>query len=849
MRTYADARHCPDCGSPLPDTPAGCPACGLPLQGQAAAALFATFQEADRLLAQLRAMPRPATVGAPAAEPAPAASGSPPESPLPEVSGEGAGLPPTGYPTTQAPPPRRGLSGASVPQILLTLGALCLLVAAVTFLAVAWEILGVGGRTAVLVGFTVTAGLLTAWLWRRGLRMAAEALSVVTAGLLTLDLVGASDAGWVGVHDGGLVLLVGTVLAGAGLAATAATRDARPLLAPQVVAALGAAVAPVGAMDLTDHISLVMLLAVGALAGLALLAATARLGVLAWLFGPVAAIWWVGLALTGLGRLAEHPDAADLWSGAHPWPMLAAAAMLGGAVAFLHARGLVVALGAALGAGVATGMVALALVAPALDNSATQAALATLAVGTTLAAASFALPVPWRPAALLPMLFALAVPAVVAVTLAAALLQTVAGAGPGWSRTVGVRLVPDASLPAHPLLLPLTVLALTVGVAALAQLRVHLVGAVRAAGWRLVALAATPLLLSAVLTLAAYDVPLALVTTALAVVGAALAAVFLRERGGLGAAGQLVAAGTLLVALVASLPSAVLTLVSLLVLLVAGGAAALEGGREEARLAGLGSVPPVAAGLVATIGELAGVDQAWWATPTLLVLGALAIWVPRPAVEVPAALAGLVASAASVGAAFGHSESRGLWVLALDLTVAGALVTASSLAHPHRRVLAAPGGLLLAMATWVRLYDLGVTAPEAYTLPSALVLTGLGLHHLRHHPETPTLRALGAGLTLATVPSLLWTLDEPESLRALLLGLACLGLVLAGVRLRWTAPLVIGAVVGAVLVLRELGPHAADLPPWLVIAVAGAALTGVGVTWESRMNDVRRAGRYLAALR
>ncbi len=99
------------------------------------------------------------------------------------------------------------------------------------------------------------------------------------------------------------------------------------------------------------------------------------------------------------------------------------------------------------------------------------------------------------------------------------------------------------------------------------------------------------------------------------------------------------------------------------------------------------------------------------------------------------------------------------------------------------------------------------------------------------------------------MPSLLWAMDEPESLRALLLGLACLGLVLAGVRLRWTAPLAVGAVAGSVLVLRELGPYAADLPPWLVIAVAGAALTAVGVTWESRMNDVRRAGHYLAALR
>ena len=70
MRTYADARHCPDCGSPLPDDPQRCPSCGLSLVGPVAASLFATFQKADQLLAQLRA--QPATAGLPLATPLPA---------------------------------------------------------------------------------------------------------------------------------------------------------------------------------------------------------------------------------------------------------------------------------------------------------------------------------------------------------------------------------------------------------------------------------------------------------------------------------------------------------------------------------------------------------------------------------------------------------------------------------------------------------------------------------------------------------------------------------------------------------------------------------------------------------
>ena len=106
-------------------------------------------------------------------------------------------------PATPAHHPRARLSSASVPQILLALGAGCLLVAALVFLAVTWSVMGVGGRTATLVGFTVVAGVLAAWMARRGLRGATEALALVGYGLLTLDVVGADHAGWFGdLSDG-----------------------------------------------------------------------------------------------------------------------------------------------------------------------------------------------------------------------------------------------------------------------------------------------------------------------------------------------------------------------------------------------------------------------------------------------------------------------------------------------------------------------------------------------------------------------------------------------------------------------------------------------------------------------
>jgi hypothetical protein len=164
-------------------------------------------------------------------------------------------------------------------------------------------------------------------------------------------------------------------------------------------------------------------------------------------------------------------------------------------------------------------------------------------------------------------------------------------------------------------------------------------------------------------------------------------------------------------------------------------------------------------------------------------------------------------------------------------------------------LLAWPGGLLLAAATWVRLIDLGVHVPEAYTLPSALALIAVGAWRLRQDDRSATLTVLAPGLALATVPSLIAVLGDPYSVRALLLGAGCLVLTMAGAALRWSSPLVVGASVGGLRVLRELAPYAAEVPTWLTIGASGALLLVVGTTWESRMNDVRQASRYVAALR
>ena len=139
--------------------------------------------------------------------------------------------------------------------------------------------------------------------------------------------------------------------------------------------------------------------------------------------------------------------------------------------------------------------------------------------------------------------------------------------------------------------------------------------------------------------------------------------------------------------------------------------------------------------------------------------------------------------------------------------------------------------------------------PEPYTLPTALALLAVGLYRMRTATDAPTAPTIGPGLVLATVPSLLWVLADPISLRAGVLGLGCLLMLLTGVQLRWHAPVVVGAVVGGLVVLRELAPYALETPQWVVIGLAGTVLIACGVTWESRMRDLQQAAAYLGRLR
>src|SRR3954471_21022888 len=201
MTRFADPARCPSCGSALVPGSLVCPSCHVDLSGPLGQELFGTLLRADQLVAALRERTQ-----TPSAPPSTSPLTAPPPPPV--------GTPPG---TPLVPP----VKASSVPKILLTLGAVCLLVAALVFLAVTWSVLGVAGRTVTLLVLTIGSGLLATWVARRGLRGATEALGLVTAGLVVLDVFGARNSGWLGdPSDAGFSVGLGIVLVTGGLLAT-----------------------------------------------------------------------------------------------------------------------------------------------------------------------------------------------------------------------------------------------------------------------------------------------------------------------------------------------------------------------------------------------------------------------------------------------------------------------------------------------------------------------------------------------------------------------------------------------------------------------------------------------------
>ncbi|MER5970912.1 hypothetical protein ABT112_14425 [Streptomyces sp. NPDC002055] len=763
-------------------------------------------------------------------------------------------VPAWGVPAAAAPARTRGeTQPPTVQNLLLGLGGVLLAIAVTAFTVVSWGHLGIGGRSAVLGALTLAALGTPALLLRRSLTSTAESVACLALVLLALDayalhrvaLPGTDGTGYTAVVSG--VLAAGWAAYGRWLGGPAPGPGAGLRLPSPVAVALAQlplplwAVADAGPFGLgaallgTAAFDLVLVLRchapgarpVAAVSGAVTGGVGALLAGVLSVTAPTAgtAVRAAGLLLVGaalgLGAAWRRPS-SGAGSRAAVCPAAASglcAVVATGGVLRFALPGQWAVLGPVLAA---------ALLLPAARALPRQRAVAAGLAGT--AAAVHAAAVLWT----------LPVVAAVALGPLGRLDRVWAGAPEGALAAVGGGSPWQATLAVPAVLAAVAAVALGVRRAVAAEPR-------RAAlsGAAVALFGAAGTVLPVALDLP-YPVAVALLV--------AQAAVLLIASATLGRvpsapAALVCAVVTGLVAVGWGLADESVTLGVLGSLLVALTAAAAPPGRPRQPVTATAAVV-CAAGLSVALGAAAGLPAPRTA---FAVLGVAAV-AASVAARLRALPAGLPVECAAygtallaVGLAAGDAPA-----LAAVLALAGLLAAGTAL-RPDRRAAAHAAAALLVCATWVRLAAYGVATPEAYTLPVTVPALALGLLRRRRDPSVSSWAAYGPGLAATLLPSLAAAWSDPHWLRPLLLGMAALGLTLAGARWRLRAPLLLGGTVLGLVALHELAPYIVQvvdaLPRWLPPAVAGLLLLAVGATYEQRLRDARRVRDTLGRMR
>ncbi|HSX66531.1 SCO7613 C-terminal domain-containing membrane protein [Nocardioides sp.] len=752
MFLYADHTVCPRCRVALAPATPGCARCGARLDDSAAYDVFVALQQVDRLVTRLgeRPLAAPAPVparasaspDAPAAVPA-IAPGTVPAPGAAPAPASGDAPPPIGSLAGHTGPGRPVLSGLTVPKILLGLGALCLVVAALVFLVVAWASLGVGGRTGVLVGFTLVAGGLATWSARAGLRAGAESMTTVALGLLALDLTGAQGAGWFGdLGTGGFLVLAGTtVMLAGGAAAVGARRTAEPRLLSAEIAASGAmAVALAGLHDSLPFPDAGWVLASMVIAGLLALAGwRLRLEIVLWTAVCLAGAAWAGLLAIGGIRALSEPSWSGLLDDLQTWPLLVAA-LVAATPAALGRLPLPVRVS---GPAVAVALLTSLLATPALDEGLQVGALALVTVVAVHALAAWLLSGPWHAVTAAPLLVAGGGAGLLAIVAALRAVADSALLDHGlWSDDAGSYVLAWGVDGTWAALMPLT--AAATAVASLTLLHIG-----RLDPRLVVAPAGAVVLAVSSLSPVLYAVPRYVAVGSLVLVAAALLAWALRRTDPV--AGVLGVALTLL-ALGGALADDGLTIAVLSLLTTA--LAVAETRRTPAWLADVGAwlLPASAAATTWAIASAAHLDGGWRAAPVIAVVAALAVVRPAPAHEAVGLGSALVAIVVSSG------------FLPVDLRlVAAQLLTVALVATyvgVRRRPEAGLVGLVLLGCAGLAAWEDPVTAAIVLAVATAVTT----FHEVRG-PEVPgredrtdTTALVARCATPVALGALLWTL-------------------------------------------------------------------------------------------
>ena len=800
-----------------------CPACAVELTGATVADLVTTLRRADSLVDRMRAE---SAIALSQLHP-------PVDQQLQAPVSLSAALPRPDLPELAAA--RSWFAGKSVGVILLILGALCVLAAGAVFIAVAWMLLPLAIRALILILITAGFGLLAQLALRRGLQATAEAMAVIASGMFVLDLAAARRTGLPGLADLATapyeILAGGLLAAAAGAAAFIVRSRQRWLWSLDAAVALGMTRAALGTLRLSSDEHALTSVAVAVVASLLYVACRRlRLPVAMWSALGLGGVGWLVAVAAGTRSAAENIG-GDVGRVAASWPALTVALVAG-----LWSVGLTHAVWRRAAAGLCLLPVLLVFEIVGWSHGWVMGTSVML-VGYVIAAlASVGVPKAWASAvggsAL--VLGASAVVGLLPTMVALAARMGLALFG-SWRGPRGLPLdLLDADV--APWLWPVT------AVVVLALLPRVIIGDHRlsvdqhiTAGVFVVTLGVMPVL---------YGAGFWTSMTVLAMVAAILLSLArLWHHDFLLVLGLSLLVIMRICAYYDDLADPLAwTLVAF---------ACLAWALTERRLV-------VRAGFLAVAGLFALAGAAQWLTfaqvprpfhgLVIVALGSLGfLWSQRLSARAwtRGVGEGLSVTWAVAGLALADSSPSHR---ALEITVAGVAAGITAYLSEDRRRAGWVSGLLLTVASWIRLTDNNVETVEWYTVPAAAALLVYGVRRLRRDPSESTWRCLGPGMALALTPSLMLALDEPITWRGLFVGFASVALVGLGVQARLAAPFALGVGATGLLALRNIWPVAAFIPRWTLLFVIGGVLLGMGMTWESRVNDVRTAGRYVRGL-
>ncbi len=253
------------------------------------------------------------------------------------------------------------------------------------------------------------------------------------------------------------------------------------------------------------------------------------------------------------------------------------------------------------------------------------------------------------------------------------------------------------------------------------------------------------------------------------------------------------------------------------------------------------------------------VVAAWAAVAALVLEGARRVAVPlvppahRRAVDLTGSWLVLAAAAVPLALTLDAGPAGVLRLVGLAAVAVGLGLRGAGLGGAPDGTRLVQGVVLACATVFCGLVHPWPVPADAWFVLLGAALLAFGLVRMHVDPRVGSWAALGAGLVGTLAVPLVAALAVPEQWRT---ALSLVGAVVAvgiGATRRWQAPFVVGGVALSVQALVQLSPTASQVLAatgwWPVLAVGGAGLLGLGLTYERRLREAREAAVFVRQMR